>query len=283
MKAFLTALITSSLCLMATPPVSAQTEFGTPLRLGNGNVRTFAVYAAAGAPVVFGILLDRSALEGLPPKANKTSRCFDLNRNGRIDARGECEGDLEVRLSLPKKLAARRDIPFRWVAVNWNAEGHPPKAWSVPHFDFHFYIASKAEIDSIRVGPCKFFIHCGDLKRALKPVPKKYVANGHINVKAAVSKMGNHLIDSRTPEFGKPPAPFTHTWIYGAYNGRITFYEPMITLAFLRQHPNLCQPIRQPVAWEKEGYYPTIYCIRYLPKRNALAISLEGLVLRKDG
>lgn len=278
--------ITASAILLSvafTTLSAAQVEYGPAHSLGDGQVRSFAVYGVDDEPLAIGVLMDEAALDRLPPQANNTSRCFDINGNGKIDTRGECEGDLETRLSLPDKLGARKDVPFRWIAINWNAKGHPPKAWSVPHFDFHFYISTRAEIDAIRVGPCNFFIHCDDLKTALKPAPEKYVAKDHIDVKAAVSKMGNHLIDSRTPELGEPPVPFTHTWIYGAFDGRITFYEPMITLAFLKQRPNVCQPIRQPLAWETSGYYPTIYCIRYLSRRKAFSISLEGLLWRNAG
>ena len=93
--------------------------------------------------------------------------------------------------------------------------------------------------------------------------------------------MGNHLIDSTSPEFGKPPEKFTHTWIFGAYDGHITFYEPMITHEFFMNRPKECVPIKQPQAWEQAGYYPTYYCIRYLHNRDEYTVSLEGLIYRK--
>ena len=38
--------------------------------------------------------------------------------------------------------------------------------------------------------------------------------------------MGNHLIDPTSAEFhGKK---FTRTWIYGAYDGHVTFVEEML-------------------------------------------------------
>jgi hypothetical protein len=249
--------------------------------MGDGTVRTYVDLDSAGKPAVIGIELSEGALAGLPPLKNATSRCFDLNGNGKIDGAGECEGDLEFQLSLPGEIAGRKDIPYRWVAVNWNAEGHPPAVWSVSHFDFHFYLAERAEIAGIRVGGCNIFIDCDDLKVATKPVPEKYVAPDHVNVDAAVSLMGNHLIDVRTPELADPPKQgFTHTWIFGANDGRIIFYEPMITLAFLLSRPSACAPIRQPEAWERAGYYPTEYCIRYASQSGSYSISLEGLVAR---
>lgn len=264
----------------ATGEAGAATVYGEPQVMGEGSVRTYAEMGADGAPQAIGVVISELGFRGLPQLRNTTSRCFDLNGNQRIDDRSECEGDLEFKLSLPEALTARSDVPFRWVGLNLNPEGHPPEPWSVPHFDFHFYIASRAEVAAIRVGPCQFFIDCDDRETAFKPVPAKYVAEDHIHVDAAVSMMGNHLIDKRTPELGDPPTPFTHTWIFGSYDGHITFYEPMITLAFLASRSDVCAPIRQPAAREQAGYYPTRYCIRYHGDRKETTISIEGLELR---
>jgi hypothetical protein len=46
--------------------------------------------------------------------------------------------------------------------------------------------------------------------------------------------MGNHLLDSQSPEM-KDSLPFTTTFIYGAYEGELIFWEPMITLDFLQK------------------------------------------------
>jgi hypothetical protein len=94
-------------------------------------------------------------------------------------------------------------------------------------------MVDKAAVDNIRVGPCPIFINCEDKKRALVKVPAKYVHPDHMSVKAAVSGMGDHLIDIKTPEMAKKnPKTFTHTSIFGTYGGHITFYEPMITRAY---------------------------------------------------
>ncbi len=93
--------------------------------------------------------------------------------------------------------------------------------------------------------------------------------------------MGNHLIDARTSELADPPQRgFTHTWIVGAYDGHVTFNEPMITLAFFLSRPDVCTPVRQPSAWATAGYYPTEYCIPYARKSGSYTVSLEGLVER---
>lgn len=279
---FLAALVVGLIGVTPHHGVWAKTLFGAKQKLGSGTVRTYAVVRDDGTPTAIGIAFKASALQGLPSELNTKGRCFDLNKNGRIDAHGECEGDYEQRLSLPAQLSENKDIPFRWVGLNWNSHGHPPKAWSVPHFDFHFYMIDRKAVDAIRVGGCEFFINCEDQKRALIKVPAKYVNPQHISVKATVSMMGDHLIDSKAAELApKNPKPFTHTWIFGAYDGHITFYEPMITRAYFLSHPNGCTRIKQPKAWEKAGYYPRVYCMRYSEKHKSYTVSLEGLKLRK--
>ena len=173
--------------------------------------------------------------------------------------------------------------PFTWVSVNWNPMGHPapaPPVWAVPHYDFHFYIMPAAAVAQIRPGPCSELIHCDDFKRAQTPLPAGYVHADHIDVGAAVPDMGNHLIDSKTPELVVEGREFTHTFIFGAYDGHVSFYEPMITLPYLETRPDVCAPIKQPTAWEVDGWYPTTYCIRYLADEGRYTVSLEDFVQR---
>ena len=60
--------------------------------------------------------------------------------------------------------------------------------------------------------------------------------------------MGNHLLDSRSPEL-KDSLPFTTTFIYGACEGELIFWEPMITLDFLQKTQAACLEFRQPPAY----------------------------------
>jgi hypothetical protein len=57
----------------------------------------------------------------------------------------------------------------------------------------------------------------------------------------------------------------------------------MITLAYLQTRPSACVPVKQPQAWETEGYYPTTYCIRYLADDERYTVSLEDFVHRTAG
>jgi hypothetical protein len=253
-----------------------------PQKIGNGLARVYVALDANGAPLALGVSLDKAALEGLPKEPNTTSRCFDKNGNGKMDEH-ECIGDYNVTLAVPEGEAAKAVAPFKWVSLNWNPHGHIPPApppWAVPHFDFHFYIQERDAVRAIRAGTCGELIDCEDFKKATKAVPAKYVHRDHINVDAAVPDMGNHLINSKSPELAPKGPPFTHTFIFGAYDGRITFLEPMITHAYLASNPTMCAPIKQPEAWEVAGIYPTKYCIRHLDRVGRYTVSLEGFAER---
>ena len=248
-------------------------------KVGNGWARVYVALDAGGSPLALGVSLDKDALTGLPKELHPTSRCFDKNGNGKMDEH-ECIGDYAFIFPLPEGEAAKAAAPFKWVGLNWNPHGHnippAPPPWAVAHFDFHFYIQEREAVKAIRPGACGELVNCEDFKRATREVPAKYIHRDHINVGAAVPDMGNHLINSKSPELAKNGPPFTHTFIFGAYDGRISFLEPMITHAYLASKPSMCAPIKQPQAWQAEGSYPTKYCIRYLDGAARYTVSLEG-------
>jgi hypothetical protein len=251
-----------------------------PQKLGDGWARAYVALDADGAPLALGVSLDKEALEGLPKEPDPTSRCFDKNGNGKIDA-DECIGDYAFAFMIPEGEAARAVAPFKWVGLNWNPHGHgspAPPPWAAPHFDFHFYIAPRESVKTLRPGTCGELIDCDDFKKATRPVPAKYLHGDHIDVGAAVPDMGNHLINSKSPELAKGGPPFTHTFIFGAYDGRITFLEPMITRTYILSDPDMCAPINQPQAWEVAGSYPTKYCVRHLDRDGTYTVSIEGFV-----
>jgi hypothetical protein len=251
-----------------------------PQKVGDGWARAYVALDASGNALALGVSLDEAALAGLPANPHPASRCFDKNGDGKMDQH-ECLGDYAFIFALPDGKAARAVAPFKWMSLNWNPHGHIPPApppWAAPHFDFHFYIQERDEVKRIRTGACGELIDCEDFKRATRPVPAKYVHRDHIDVGAAVPDMGNHLIDSRSPELAKNGPPFTYTFIYGAYDGRISFLEPMITHAYLASKPSMCARIKQPRGWEVAGAYPTKYCIRYLDSLRRYTVSLEAFV-----
>jgi hypothetical protein len=45
--------------------------------------------------------------------------------------------------------AVQRQAGLTQLTVDWEADGHPPGAFMTPHFDFHFYGISPAEVAAI--------------------------------------------------------------------------------------------------------------------------------------
>jgi hypothetical protein len=248
---------------------SARTLEGKVTSLGAGTIQSFLTLDRSGAPLAMGVRMSPAALEQLPRTPNTVSRCFDLDGNGK-HTQHECMGDEERILELP---TGASELPFSWIMVNWNPAGHVAP-YARPHFDFHFYIAERSLVESIVPGRCGEMVDCQEFKRASRPVAARYVPDGYIDVGAVATRMGNHLLDSQSPEL-KDSLPFTSTFIYGAYDGKVIFLEPMITLDFIQKTRESCLPIRQPQGFQRAGYYPTKYCVRQ-DSRGQRTVSLEG-------
>ena len=270
-------VFTLGLTLSAAITSREQTLLGRVERIGDGKVQSFVRLDRKGAPLAVGVTISAGALEQLPEKPNTLSRCYDLDGNGKHTGH-ECIGDLERILDVPVDSSA--GLPFKWITVNWNAAGHPAP-YNRPHYDFHFFAVDRAVIEGIAPGRCGELVDCGEFTRATRPVPTQYLPQGHINVGAVVPRMGNHLLDSQSPEL-KDSLPFTRTFIYGAYGGELIFWEPMITLDMLRQTRRACWAISQPKGFRKVGYYPTQYCVRDDPE-GGRTVSLEGLRYATEG
>jgi hypothetical protein len=90
--------------------------------------------------------------------------------------------------------------------------------------------------------------------------------------------MGAHYVDVTSGEFqGKT---FTETFLFGSFDGKVTFYEPMITLDFLKKNSNYVREIPQPEKVQKTSWYPTKMKI---VKHNGITeIILDQFVYRKQ-
>ena len=267
-------------CASAPTESTAARSLGWSTPLGKGTATTYAEFDRQGAPKAIGVVFTASALEGLPA-ASDHHRCHARARDGAIDTATKCQETVEHVLPLPDEAARRADIPFKWVLLNWNHIGHiPPGIYDVPHFDIHFQMASIADIFAIEPGPCgPEFVRCDQFQIGKKPLSPNYVPADYKDVDAVVPAMGNHLIDVTAPEFNKQP--FTRSWIYGVYDGKVIFYEEMVTRAHLLSRPNACTPIKLPKAVDTRGYYPTVSCIRYDITTGEYTVSMEQFVLRE--
>jgi len=254
---------------LVSPQLQSNSIFyGETKPLGDGTVRTFVKFARDGSPSDIGVAFTEAALSGLPKEsdhfgAKKFGEEFPLKLTLRD---GTGFSTFEYELPFPPEASA---TPFTHMALNWNPNGHQPEGiFTAPHFDFHFCTISSRERHSITVDD-------DFLKKAYKQIPAKLGAKGYEALPlAAEPRMGLHWIDTTAPEFHGEP--WTKSFIFGSFNGKIVFLEPMIAKAFLETKPNTTDSLKQPPLYPKPGYYPTAYSISYAD--GEYTVSLNGLI-----
>ena len=220
---------------------------GATTAIGDGTAWTEVNLDATGTPTALWIVMTSDALDNLPAGHGQPP---------------------EYVLSLP---AGATVPPYDHVSVDWNAHGHaPPGVYDVPHFDYHFYFQSITERD--RIGP-------DDSTAFNRPLPAEQLPAMYLETPGGVPRMGAHVIDLQSPEVAGS-GPFTHTFIYGKYDGTLTFLEPMVSDSFLRTDPDLTLPIRQPATFGREGYFPGQYRIVYDASADTYRVGLTDLQAR---
>ena len=167
------------------------------------------------------------------------------------------EGDVVVEagadIPLASIEAAPADAPFVWppataaavpfpvetgfthMTVNWEAMGHPPETFLVPHFDFHFYVIGQDE---------RLAIDCSRLEKPTD-IPAGYsVPDENLPPELAEITGVDTLVGVCVPEMGmhalstvemQSTEPFDATMIVGYYDLEPIFVEPMIARDFLLQ------------------------------------------------
>lgn len=230
---------------------------GAAQPLGQGSARSWVTLDAQGTPQAVGITLSEAALQGLPTTA----------------AGGHAAS--EITLKLPAEAAA---TGIDHIEIDWNPQGHEPDPiYGVAHFDFHFYLITQAQQQAIVPSDPAYATKAARLPAATY-VPTGYVPPPGDPVANTVPQMGIHWVDPSSPEFnGKP---FTSTFIYGSYDGRFTFVEPMVTKAFLDSKPDFVHDVAQPSRVAFSGYYPSRYRVSYDASAKVYRIVLDGLVRR---
>ncbi|OGX87850.1 DUF5602 domain-containing protein [Hymenobacter glacialis] len=219
-----------------------KTFYGPAKPMGQGVGRAWVEVGSNGKPLAIGI--DLSAKSMLSQGSSPT----------------------EYTLQLPHQVAVP---PFDHIELGWNPQGHEPDhIYTLPHFDVHFYMISSAFQATIPfLAPPAF-----DTQPAAKYLPADYLMGPGL-----VPNMGAHAVDLRSDEF-QPDGVFTKTFIYGSYQGRLTFLEPMFTLKYLEEMKSETIEIRQPQAFARAGYYPTTYTISYTSSPKEYHISLNKFI-----
>jgi len=220
---------------------AALTFYSDAEKLGNGTVKSYVTRNADGAVSSIGVELSESALQGLGTEHRM------------------------LHLPIPKQGASAK---YSFVMLDWNPQGHEPDhVYTVPHFDFHFYMADHAEVAKIAGGP-------DPIVPDAKFIPQDYVSPGNM----AVPGMGVHWVDKSAGELnGKP---FDKTFLWGFTGGKLIFVEPMITKAFLESRQNFTTALKQPQAFQRAGLYPQRYSIRYDRDDRVYRISIDQLTSR---
>lgn len=238
--------------------LATTTIYGEAVRVGNGTARTYAVQSA-GVPTEVGVALSEGAFTGLPAD----------HAPGGI-AMPDGHHTYPVDLPMP----AGYGTPFRFVGMDWHPAGHePPGIYDRPHFDFHFYTISPAERDAIVPSDAQF-----EAKGSRYPAAEFRPA-GYTPLPGAVPLMGAHWVDPASPELnGKP---FTATFLYGTWDGKLNFAEPMVTKSFLESKPDFRSPIATPVRYAEPGRYPTEYRVYWHAASREYRVALTGLVERR--
>jgi hypothetical protein len=231
------------------------TYYGPAVQMGNGHVRSWANITHDNKALAIGIEFTEGVLQ---------------QEHEHIPDAGELGHTL---LMLHQK--AKAVMPFDHLTMGFMTTGHPPPGiYSVPHFDFHFYkmrLAERLAIPAFSPGTAAQFNNLPSLQ---------YIPGGYFrSPNEGIIKMGTHWVDLLSPEFSGQP--FTHTFIYGSYDGKVTFLEPMVTLATFQSGVTVQKQIRQPQLFDPiNTYYPTRYNIWKNENKNRHYVAMDQMVLR---
>ena len=233
--------------------VEYNTFYGPAVQSGNGYARSWVNISHDDKPLAIGIEFTDGVLTQHPEEGEETHAHHTL-------------------LRLHQK--AKELMPFDHLTMAYMVAGHPPPGiYSVPHFDFHFYkmpLEQRLAIPEFADAPSLF----NNLP------PAGYIPAAYFRApNEGIAQMGTHFIDLLSPEFHGQP--FTHTFIYGSYDGSVTFLEPMATLAFLQAGTTIHKAIRQPQLFNPANtHYPTRYSIWKDDTKNRHYVALYDMVLR---
>lgn len=223
---------------------------GPVMSLGDGTVRSYVSMNADGFPLEIGIEMSHDALENLPMHAEEHELVLRLHHH------------------------AREATPFDHILINWNPEGHEPTGvFSVPHFDFHFYMMPLAERVQIPA-----WSPTTDAAFNNYP-PEGYMPATYFTPPGAGTaepRMGKHWLPVNLGEF----LPFSKIMILGSYDGEVTFIEPMITLDHLLSETDSSEAYPQPASFAEAGNYPTKYNIHHDMQTGHIHITLSDFVAR---
>ncbi|TBW27084.1 DUF5602 domain-containing protein [Gramella sp. KN1008] len=148
------------------------------------------------------------------------------------------------------------------VDFGYNPHGHEGPGFAVEHFDIHFYWISEEEKLSIPLA-----IGMDDLPDA------SIWPEGYGPDVVTVPEMGRHWLHESSFS-----STFDQTFIYGSYDSEFTFYEPMITMEYLKaKNFEDSYEIIPLGAYEEPAYYANSYEIKYDSVKKQYRVMLTDL------
>jgi hypothetical protein len=248
-KVLFFAVLFNGLFAFAQPPLAAHSgshlgniQYGPPIPIGNGFARAYIKYADS-QPVEVGVSLTPGVMDGLP---------------------NELMGHMHEYLA---HFPPHNPTVYSHITMHWNYKGHRPVPYLIPHFDFHFNMISETERKAITSDEVQ-----GTHYPPPPYLPRSYAAAPPIST----PEMGVHWSNSAADELHD--IRFTQTLLYGTWDGRVVFVEPMITREFLMSKPNATIPIAMPEKYAAAGIYATAYIIRWNRELGEYQVALTSFV-----
>jgi hypothetical protein len=217
-------------------------QFGLPIPIGNGFARAYIKYSDSHL-VEVGVSLTTGVMEGLP---------------------NELMGHQHEYLA---HFPPHNPTVYTHITMHWNYKGHRPVPYLIPHFDFHFNMISETERKAITSNEAQGTHYPPPLY-----LPRSYAPAPPIST----PEMGVHWSSSAAEELHD--IRFTQTLLYGTWDGRVVFVEPMITREFLMSKPDVTIPIAMPEKYAAAGIYATAYIIRWNKELGEYQVALTSFV-----
>ena len=170
-------------------------------------------------------------------------------------------------LALPD--AVQSATGFKHLKIYWEAHGHPPGPYLVPHFDFHFYNLTSDQADAI---------DCADTtKPAQLPagyeMPDITIPQLGTLVGLCVPKMGMHaLLGSEL----NSTTPFEKAMVVGYDHQQAIFIEPMITSATLDAQHSFSMDVPQIPGASSSVHFPQAFRADYDSTTKAYRFVFSG-------
>ena len=243
---------------------AAQIFYGEPEPLVKGSVRSFVALDDNGNPTEIGATFPKETLS-LPT--------------------GDTEPDIATELSLPPEASSTAFNHMELLYRPNDYSGLVPKGIGVPRFSLNFFLISPSERALICPHPDKIgtlpVCTASEEAPALKTPQPGTVPLGILQtLGGAEPGYGSRYRDPDTTTLLDSGQPFTSTYYYAFFDGKLTDIDFSSSIAFLSTQPNVTLPIKLPTSYSKSGYYPTEYNITYDAASQEYSMAFGGLTYR---